>query len=299
MNEVPSLNPIKRDRKVSSHEDVLVNILADAGRQAQAQSCVRVLPEVNGKPARLLQEARQCSRLRAQLASVLRSPELEETSRRRSAGHVDIRAMGRLAAGDFVQPFARRTQREGWETEIVVLLDGSSSMLTGKRLWRTAVLALAIVQAAEQVGIRSEVVQFNDGVDGVNALRVVKTAAERLSSPAVMERFARVSEYAYGGTPLSTALATVAAQLIVRAPGKRKLVFAITDGECNCGEATVRAVANDAERRGVEVVGLSIETPVMGAFEHEVRVDAGDDMMTVGLGLLARVLAARGQRVQS
>jgi hypothetical protein len=50
-----------------------------------------------------------------------------------------------------------------------------------------------------------------------------------------------------------------------------------------------------ATLRGVEVIGMSIDSRTHGAFADEVRMSSSEDPTKVGLGLLARVLEARGR----
>jgi Mg-chelatase subunit ChlD len=198
--------------------------------------------------------------------------------------------MGRLAAGDYASPFLRRRQIDGHEVEITILLDGSSSMQDGDRLWRSTVLAVTIAQAAEQVGVKVEILKFER-----DRLYSVKGPGERLALPATMARLTTAAFSSDGYTPLSESLAIAAERLAARAPLKRKVLFPITDGGCDLGPLAVHAVAKQCEARGIEVVGVSIDGDVHGCFDHEIRVNQGDDMSAVGLGLLARALEARGR----
>ena len=296
MEAVPDMDPMKRSksRKDDHHryrEGMIANILARAVREAAVplERVREFWKDVALHSERLAREARGCSRLRNQVAGALRAPALDDLSRRRSAGRVDSHAMGRLAAGDFDRPFARRSRRDGFETEIVILLDGSSSMSLNGRLWRAAVFALTIAQAAEQVGVKCEIAQFVGNVS-----KALKLPGERLASPGVMARAVTAALACEGSTPLCEALARSAERLSLRAIGKRKIVFTATDGEDDLGVEAVQKVVAHCEARGVEIVGISIDSSVTGAFANEVRVDVGDDMAAVGLGLLARVLSQRG-----
>jgi hypothetical protein len=223
------------------------------------------------------------------VARVIRANEQDSWSRRRSAGRIDRFAMGRLASGDYANPFAKHSRVDGYETEIVVLLDGSDSMGCGARLPKAATLALVIAQAAEQVGVQCEVTRFVS-----NQLQVIKAPRERLATGAVMGRFAVAASLTNGGTPLSHCLVVAAYRLFRRAPAKRRMVFTVTDGQCNFGSCAVRAAAEFcAESLDVEVIGLSIDSPTHGAFALEARVNSNDDVSEAGLGLLVRALEAR------
>jgi len=236
----------------------------------------------------IVQDAQTASRLRQQCARVLRRSDKDSWQRRLSAGRVDRRAYGRLASGDHSNPFARHTFSPGYETEIIVILDGSDSMGIGVKLPRAASLALVVAQAAEQVGVQCEIVRFYGG-------RVVsiKASRERLSSPNVRSRFAGAAASTSGSTPLTQTIALCAKRLSARAPSKRKMIFAVTDGICDLGADRVRRIADHCDLMGVEVIGLSIDSRIQGVFRFESQVDSNDDVAKAGLGVLVKALENR------
>jgi hypothetical protein len=86
-------------------------------------------------------------------------------------------------------------------------------------------------------------------------------------------------------------LLKVAFKQVARAQGKRKLLFAITDGGCNMGfSAMVATVAYIEKSLGIEVVNLMIGTPVSKAFTNEVSVPYNKSVCEVGLEQLVRQL---------
>jgi hypothetical protein len=291
MKDVPSLAPAGA-RSFDQGEADIITVLASAVRRSRKTS-----PPLQTQPTplpfreRLAKAAAGCGRLRTQIAAALKAPASEDWRHRLAAGRIDGRAMGRMAVGDFAGLYARRTLIDGHECEVAVLMDASSSM-SNLDLFAAGALMMAIVRAAETVGVKIEVTQFVR-----SKLATVKAAGERLASPKVMERVWTAASCAAGFTPLSECLAVVCERLLARARGKRKLVFVMTDGGCALGPVALKAVADRYAARGVEIIGVSISSSVHGVFQDEISVDSSQDVTKVGLGLLARTLAARGARV--
>jgi hypothetical protein len=147
---------------------------------------------------------------------------------------------------------------------------------------------LVIAQAAAQVGVDCEVYMFGRGG---GLLEVTKGKAK----PDV-SKFAGVMSHVGGGTPLCVSMLKLAHKQAARAPGKRKLMFAITDGACNMGiDGMIATVAYIEKAYGIEVANLMIGTPVTGAFTNEVSVRSSANVCEVGLDQLTRQLE-RGAR---
>lgn len=269
-------------------ESVMATILRDAINKASQPLNAGDSYGGSHGYARLAQEAQKASAMRQQCARVLKRSDKDSWQRRLSAGRIDRRAYGRIASGDLANPFAKHTFSPGYETEITILLDGSDSMNQGQKLYRATALAIVVAQAAEQVGVKSEIVRFYGG-----RVLSLKAPRERLASQAVQARLTVASKSTRGSTPLTQSLALCAKRLFVRAPTKRKMIFAITDGVCDCGSQTVRRVADHCDGAGVEVIGLSIDSGTHDAFRFEARVDSSDDVSKAGLGVLVKALENR------
>jgi hypothetical protein len=111
-----------------------------------------------------------------------------------------------------------------------------------------------------------------------------------------VRKFANAYTHVGGSTPLCASMLKSAYRQIARAPGKRKIIFAITDGACNSGiEGMIGTVAYIESALGIEVANLMIGTPVTGAFKNEVSVAVGKAVCEVGLEQLTRQLE-RGAR---
>ena len=268
-------------------EAFLSGLLRDAIKNAGAP-----LPDGdthgNGGYAILAQEAQGRFEAPPAMRAVLRRSDKDSWQRRLSAGRLDRRAYGRLASGDHSNPYAKHTFSPGYETEITIILDGSDSMSMGLKLQRAASLALVVAQAAEQVGVKCEIVRFF-GRQVVS----IKAPRERLGSASVQARLGYASRATNGSTPLTQSIALCAKRLAVRAPAKRKMIFAVTDGVCDCGRTALRKVTEHCDNAGVEVIGLSIDSLVHDAFRFEARVDSEDDVAKAGLGVLVKALENR------
>jgi Mg-chelatase subunit ChlD len=264
---------------------ILKDAIAEAGKPlSNAEDYGRFGPSF----ARLASEAQKASNLRQQCARVLKRADKDSWQRRLSAGRLDRRAYARIGAGDHANPYARHTFSPGYETELTIILDGSDSMSNGVKLERATALAIVVAQAAEQVGVKCELVRFVG-----HKVVMLKAPRERLSNPAVRQRLAVAASSTSGSTPLTQSIALCAKRLLVRAPTKRKMIFAITDGACDCGKAGVQKIAKYCDENGVEIVGLSIDSQVQGAFRFEAQIDSSDDVSKAGLGVLVKALENR------
>jgi hypothetical protein len=239
---------------------------------------------VNDYLARLNAQAMKCGTLRQQVARVLRAEETETWTRGKAAGRIDRFALGRMSLGAVDGIYCKREIAGGYETEIGVLVDGSASMAGGPA-WAAAVLAYVIAQAAAQVGVKSEVAQF----PGMSA---AKHPAGSPGDRNVQKAFAGMGVRTGGSTPLTQSIVTMAARLAHRAPGKRKVLFAVTDGGCDSGPSGIALACAYAERLGVETVALCIDMDTTGhsGFKHAVSCDA-KNIAAAGLGKLVQVLS--------
>jgi Mg-chelatase subunit ChlD len=234
---------------------------------------------------RLKQAALSCGKLRQHVARVLKSEENETWSRSRPSGRLDRFAYVRIAAGVTENVFMRRHIAGGYETEIIIVIDGSSSM-AGRPAWASAVFAYVVAQAAQQVGVNVEVLRFV----GQGRFESVKAVKASITKPIVARSFAAAGHGTGGSTPLARSIIRAAARLAIRAPGKRKMVFCVTDGDDDSGEAAVRRACQYATSRDVETVALCIDMPAMKAgFAYAVECSS-KNIAEAGLGALVRVL---------
>jgi len=232
----------------------------------------------------LANAAGKATRQRAILARVLKANAKNDFQGGRLRGRLDRKALARKAAGSQAI-FGRRVYQAGYETDVQVLIDGSSSM-SGWNIQAACELAYVVAQAASQVGVACDVCLFNESVYGARLLNM--TSGKKKPDINV---FAKALYAPANGTPLCASLLKAAYRQNIRASGKRKLLFAITDGGCNYGfDAMVATVAYIEKAMDIEVINLMIGQPVSGAFKNEVSVNYGEDVSSVGLEMLAKQL---------
>jgi Mg-chelatase subunit ChlD/uncharacterized low-complexity protein len=222
-------------------------------------------------------------KLKAQVARILKAEESESWDRSRSSGRLDRFALNRIGMGQTENVYAKRSIRQGYETEIAILIDSSGSM-SGNRIWAAGVLACAIAQAAQSVGVKSSVYRFHS-----SSFALVKSAKDNPANGIVLDRFLYAATNVGGSTPLSGSIIKVAAKLAAKGIGKRKLLFVVSDGDCDFGPEMVRKACAYAERLDVEPVGLFIDMVPNGSFRNAATCDSAHIAET-GLGLLVRTL---------
>lgn len=229
-------------------------------------------------------EVQKHGRLKTLVAKALKAEDHDEYEGGRSHGRLDRRAFGKAAAGS-VQVFGKRTITQGYETDVEVLIDGSSSMILARRIHKATTLSMLIAQACSQVGVNCSVRLFTD-----YGLYAVKDGRKRPKT----EVFASLPGSPCGGTPLSVNIIKAARLQAARASGKRRVLFAITDGGCDNGAAMVRAAVRwCVDALDTEMVNLHIGTMRPGTFPNEVAVDG--DVASAGMEQMLRILE-RGAR---
>jgi hypothetical protein len=225
----------------------------------------------------------KASRQRALLARALRANENDDREGGRKAGRLDRGALSRAIAGS-TNVFTRRDISEGYDTDVVILLDASGSM--SHNMHQALEMGLIIAQAAGSVGASCTTEIFNSR----GYARAGKLADKR--APKV-EDFATLVNSACGGTPLSFQMARAAIAQSKRALGKRRVVFVVTDGGCDYGPAAVKGtVAYLEQTYGTVLAHVSIGNPLAGSFKAEVLVPHGQSVSEIGLEHFVKVLQA-------
>ena len=229
-------------------------------------------------------DASKMGRQRSLLAQALKREELDDYEGGRLHGRLDRRSMARLVIGN-PHVFGKRTVTEGYDTDVQILVDGSTSM-DNSRILAAATLGLVVAQAAAQVGVECTAHVFND--NGLHAI------AKGRAKP-IGRRFAYAYNQVMGCTPLTENLLACAFEQKRRAPGKRRIMFLITDGGCDLGPDVLKAAGQYVEGViGAEIANLHIGYQPMGIFRNECAVNV-DNVPASGLQTLTGVLE-RGLR---
>lgn len=261
--------------------DILRSDVMSAKPRNEDETIVRKLG-VNGTMLR--DKAARASRQRALLARALRANETDEREGGRKAGRLDKGALSRAMAGA-PNVFARRDISEGYDTDVHVLLDASGSM-AGQEMISALEVGLIVAQAAGSVGASCTTEVFNSQ----GYLRAGGLASKRVPNPA---DYGVLVNKASGGTPLSAHMARAAVSQAKRASHKRRVLFVITDGQCDYGPQTVKRMATYLEQAcGTVLAHVSIGMPLSGTFRAEVMVPRDAALTEVGLEHFVKVLQA-------
>ena len=222
------------------------------------------------------------AKLRRHLTMAVKSPERVGTERRQVSGRLDMRNLVGLASGA-PNVFRRRTEEEGREAAVTILLDVSSSM-EGMRLAAAKAMALHMGDALKAAGVRFEIACFDDG---------------RLATP---KPFARgwaadtqraVASIRYlNGTAMLPAMKQCAERLLRQGNVTRRILLTLTDGQDSYSSGANQALCAFYRARGVEIVGIGLmvgglEKTFDGAF---VPVPNAHDLSAKGLAALVRAL---------
>jgi len=227
----------------------------------------------------VIANASKMGRQRALLAKAMKANDIDSYEGGRLNGRLDRRVVHKLATGTSNAVFGLRTSSEGYDTDVQIIVDGSGSM-TGQRILAAASLALVVAQAASQVGVDCAAHVFTD-----NGLTMATTGRQK----PIGRKFGYMFNQIMGGTPLTENLLLAAHLQHKRASGKRRILFVITDGDCDQGADVVKAAGQYVESLGTEIANLHIGRIAMGLFRNEVAVNA-HDVSTVGLKQLTAVL---------
>lgn len=177
----------------------------------------------------------------------------------RRAGQVNPGALHRHTFDDGV--FRRRSEREGIETAVSILIDCSGSTTSDNLLGKELSAAQTIAMALESARVTWRCDAFSQSVrqvcDWGDGLRKLSARA-----PAVSDR---------GTTDDIQALNMSASRLLGR-PEQRKVILILTDGVGDYGFAETRKAVERIERNGITVIGIGIGVDVSEAYRQFVNV---------------------------
>jgi Mg-chelatase subunit ChlD len=261
-------------------EAVIIGIIRDnAKRKAE------VKPRDGSKGNGVASEAAKAAKQRALLARALKANDLDTFDGGLKHGRLDRRAFAKAGAGQ-TNIFGKRDLIEGYESDVVVLVDGSGSM-NGRNIQSAAVLALVIAQAAAQVGVSCTTYMFGASYGKGPGSRV--EISKGRARPDIA-KFEAMPVSCGSDTPLTKAMLISAMEQVQRAPAKRKVMFMVSDGGCNMGPVPVRKAAAYVESLGVELANLFIGDKPMGCFRNEVAINGSKPVAEAGLAQLVKVL---------
>lgn len=181
---------------------------------------------------------------------------------RRKAGSVDVNSLSRLGVSDKL--FKRRSETDGIDSAVVILLDVSGSM-TRRRLQPALECCAALLDALDRAQVATALFTFNGDTS------VVK----RWSDSKFKALASLTKVYAEGGTNDYFAVRYAHKMLALR-PEERKVCIVLSDG---CGHVveTARQV-KDGESLGITTIGIGIQSDVSRVYPQSVMVDSLSDL---------------------
>jgi hypothetical protein len=231
--------------------------------------------------------------LQQEMQRLLMSEEQRRVTHRETSGRLDRRALSRMRAGA-VDVFARKATQPGRNTALGVLWDLSSSMEEDGRTPAAAATVYQLLQAADGSGASLGVYGFTSDISetGINGpcggLKPIIPFGTRPKAPASIIAAIRPR----GWTRLSPCVMGLA-RLMLDVPADRRVILAITDGDCDYGPDLVRQACEVARTWGVEVIGLGINAPsAIEAFPDGRSVNVADlaELAKTGMRVLADAL---------
>ena len=206
-------------------------------------------------PDALIIEAQTISRaLRTKLQGLLQSQVLRRSSPSRH-GKLCGHGLYRIAVHD-PRLFLKNESVTGIDTAVHILLDISGSMTSRIELACAACYSVALALAAIpgiSVGVSAFPADYEDGVAAT--VYPLLRHGKRITNSFAVE--------AHGSTPLTEAMWYVLGLLSTR-PEHRKIVLVVTDGYPDDPETTKETITV-AQRMGMEVLGIGINTPIISS----------------------------------
>ena len=212
----------------------------------------------NELPDALIMEAQAISRaLRTKLQGLLQSQVLRRSSPSRH-GRLSTHGLYRIAVHN-PRLFLKNESVTGIDTSVHILLDISGSMTSRIDLACAACYSVALALAAIpgiSVGVSAFPGDYEEDVTAT--VYPLLRHGERVVNSFGVE--------AHGSTPMTEALWWVLGMLSTR-PEHRKIVLMVTDGYPDEPETTKETITV-AQRMGMEVLGIGINTPIISSIIH-------------------------------
>lgn len=182
---------------------------------------------------------------------------------RRKAGSVDVNSLSRIGTSDKL--FKRRSEVDGIDSAVVILLDVSGSMEDDALIGPAVECCAALLDTLDRAQVKTCILSFGDTTS------VVKDWTDRKAL--ATEALSTIT--ASGGTNDFFAV-RYAHKLLTLRPEERKVVIVLTDG---CGQVNATAEQVRAgEAMGITTVGIGIRLDVSRVYPQNVRVNNVSDL---------------------
>jgi cobalamin biosynthesis protein CobT len=200
--------------------------------------------------------------LRYNLKRLFDNSALTEFGLRRRAGSVDVNALPRLGSSDRL--FKRRSETEGIDSAVIILLDVSGSMRRN-RIQPAVECCAALLDSLDRAQVATMVLTFGTFTS------VTKQWSDRKAK--AIAALSKVE--AHGGTNDFFAV-RYAHKLLSQRPEQRKVCIVLSDG-CGQVDATARQV-QAGEALGITTIGIGIQSDVSQVYPQSVTVDNLSDL---------------------
>jgi Mg-chelatase subunit ChlD len=182
---------------------------------------------------------------------------------RRKAGSVDVNSLSRIGTSDKL--FKRRSEVDGIDSAVVILLDVSGSMADDALIGPAVECCAALLDTLDRAQVKTCILSFG------STTSVVKDWTDRKALGT--EALSTIT--ASGGTNDFFAV-RYAHKLLTQRPEERKVVIVLTDG---CGQVNATAEQVRAgEAMGITTVGIGIRVDVSRVYSQNVRVNNVSDL---------------------
>ena len=200
--------------------------------------------------------------LRYNLKRLFDNSALTEFGLRRKAGSFDVNSLSRLGVSDKL--FKRRSEVDGIDSAVVILLDVSGSMRS-RRMRPAVECCAALLDSLDRAQVATCLLSFNDETSVVKSWSDSKTKAIAALSKVNAE----------SGTNDHFAV-RYAHKLLAQRPEQRKVCIVLSDG---CGRVveTARQVL-EGEAMGITTVGIGIQSDVTKVYPQSVMVKDLSDL---------------------
>jgi len=204
------------------------------------------------------------AKLRYEVRKLFEMSGLDEWQINRKNGALNPNALHRVSTGNS-KVFKRHLEEDGIDSAVVIVLDVSGSMF-GDDLMQDAVrTCVTLLDTLNRAGVATALLTFGQGT----------ALFKPFSMPVkkVIPDLARVDDG--GGTNDYFAI-RYAHELLLHRRERRKICFAITDGQGDVDETS--AQVETGERLGITTIGIGIGCDVSGTYPKSVRVKNSRDL---------------------
>lgn len=257
-----------KDEPLVDLAKAMMQVASGAGPKAPHRYDIPLSASADANQFNAVQELMQSEAnvLRSRLVNFLLAS-MEEEREQTFSGKLSSSRLARIPVGD-LRVFNRKIETEELDTALCLVMDASGSM-RGHRGIEAQKMLVMIGEATSRLDVALEVLSFKSGLQHVEGIKLFETPYRDS-----LERIGGYLKNCTGGTELGHGLIQAAYRLLAR-PEKRKVLFALTDGETGDVDLT-KAAVNFLARNGIEVVAFGIETNAVAAYfpQHLIVNDA-------------------------